>query len=35
MKWTRPLEQFTELALVLWLWDLFGRPLFSFRHSTR
>jgi len=24
MKWTRPLERFSELALVLWLWDLFS-----------
>lgn len=29
MKWTRPLEQFMEVGLVLWLLDLFVRPLFS------
>jgi len=31
MKWIRPLEQFVELALVLWLWDLFIQPLYTFR----
>ena len=31
MKWTRPLERFIELALTLWLYDLFLRPLFSSR----
>ena len=29
MKWSRPLEQSIELALVLWLVDLFIRPFFS------
>jgi hypothetical protein len=29
MKWARPLEQFIELGLVLWLFDLFIRPLFA------
>ena len=33
MKWTRPFEQFIEVALLLWLWDLFIRPLYSFRDA--
>jgi hypothetical protein len=27
MTWSRPLEQFIELALVLWLVDVFIKPL--------
>jgi hypothetical protein len=33
MKWTRPLEQVIELTFVLWIWDLFIRPLYSFRDA--
>jgi len=35
MKWTRPLEQSIELGLVLWLWDLFVRPLYSVQRQGR